>query len=92
MKRQLWCRDDGELVVVEKDFQEGGVSKQWSLTIERQRCTETSAKIVLGPTKACTTLAVYVPKWPRVGAHHFWSMASLYSSMGLQSFKRQWSK
>ena len=91
LKRKLLIKIDGELFVEEVQAL-GGTGETWSLTTMQQRHVEGKIKMTLGSNRQKSNLLVSFFKWPRLHAHTYISIMSVYNALGLTSFKHQWSK
>ena len=87
---QLWRSAKGELVVQQKV---GEKVDKWSLTKKMQQYMEVCCKFPYGPTHSMASFNVYLLNWPRPGrARLLWSVPSIYTAMGLTSYKGHASK
>ena len=91
LTRKLLIKNDGELFVEEVKSL-GGTGETWSLTAMQQRHVEGKIKLALGSNKQKFNITVAYFKWPRLHAHTYVSIMSVYNALGLTSFKQQWSK
>ena len=92
LRRQLWLKGDRELLVREPSLGAGMPPNQWSLTEARQKHHATTVTLVVGGNRQPVVFEMTALPWPRCHAHFFWGLASLYTSLGLTTFKGEWSK
>lgn len=90
LDKRLFLKDDGEKVVLDRRPAAG--QPQLSLDIMAQRFRHAALELLYGPMRVMTKLQAFVFTWPRQGSKVLISLQSVYSTLGLVSFKSEWSK
>lgn len=92
LNRQLFTRDDGERIVLDRRMVGDQMATQWSLDLMQQRYRSTFVEITFGPMSVGCALPACCLKRPRLESRMYLSLQGVYKTLGLTSLRGEWSK